>query len=93
MEKFSEAKDCFFKAEELGIRDENMFYFLAYIFYMESDFEMALHYIDKAFRGNNKNRDYYESKAEILLKLGRKEEAEKCFQKAKQLDENKQKHH
>lgn len=88
MKNFSEAKDCFFKAEELGIRDEYMFYLFAYIFYMESDFEMALNYLDKAFKKNNKDRDFYESKAEILLKLGRKEEAEQYFQKAKQLDEN-----
>lgn len=89
LEKFKEAKDCYLKAEQLGYQYEGMFYHLAGIFYLESDFDTALSYINKAIIKRSNDIDYYSVKAEILLSMGKQKEADKCYQKINELKNKK----
>lgn len=85
MEKFKEAKKYYLKAEQLGYQYEGMFKHLAGLFYLESDFNTALSYINKAIIKRSNDIDYYSLKADILLNLGKQKEAEKCYKKISKL--------
>ena len=85
MEKFKEAKKYYLKAEQLGYQYEGMFMHLAGLFCLESDFNTALSYINKAIIKRSNDIDYYSLKAEILLNLGKQKEAEKCYKKISKL--------
>lgn len=50
------------------------------------NFKEAIKCIDKFMKLNPKNKDAWHAKGRLLERLGRKNEAKKCFKKAKELD-------
>lgn len=61
---------------------------LAYISANEKNFTEALGYIDKAIRLSDKPANYYDSKGEIYLMMGKTEEAIQMWNKVMELDKN-----
>ena len=78
-------KESLLKAEELGCTYNDMYTSLAYIFYSNEENHKALCYINKALLTNKEDACAYSMKAEILLRLGKDEEASKCYKKAEEL--------
>ena len=85
MEEYEKAKKNFLIAEEKGFNGSDLYQCLGYIFYISNENEKALEYINKSIILNKNDAYSYNLKGSILLNLGRKEDAEKCFKKSNEL--------
>lgn len=74
------------KEYEKGIEKDENLYAIGFTYYKMGEHKKALEYLDKAITINPDNPYYYETKAEILLELEKKEEAIREISKALEID-------
>jgi tetratricopeptide (TPR) repeat protein len=83
--KLGKYKDAI-KEYEKGIEKDENLYAIGFTYYKMGEHKKALEYLDKAITINPGNPYYYETKAEILLELEKKEEAMREISKALEID-------
>ena len=80
--KFDEA----IKEYEKDLNNDENLYALGFTYFKMREYEKALEYLDKAISLKPDNPYYYETRAEVLLSMGKKDEAMQEIQKALELD-------
>jgi len=74
-------QELYNKAIFLGIRNETIYYYLGLCSESTGDMEDGLKWVERAIRINGKRTDFLLKKAEILIPLGRYDEAENSYNK------------
>ncbi|QGR18541.1 tetratricopeptide repeat protein [Stygiolobus azoricus] len=83
--KLGKYEDAIKEYEKSIEKDENL-YAIGFTYYKMGEYKKALEYLDKAIAINPENPYYYETKAEVLLELEKKDEAMKEINKALEID-------
>lgn len=84
LEKYKEAIECYNEIIKVDSKNFNAFYGIATSLNAQEKYASAIEYYDKAILYNQNNSFFYKSKADVLSKLGKTEEAEKLYDLAKE---------
>ena len=88
IEKAKEQLEIYATGKTSEQKDHQAIFMLSTIYREENDLENALEYCEKAIKLDETDSLYTRTKAEILLDLGKTEEAKSFFEKTTELNEN-----